>query len=141
MILIYRVEGGEEQRWEFKLGRLRVMEIEAIEKVTGLAYGSEFREALLKGAIRARRALLWVFLRRAHPTLKFVDVDFADDEVVLEQDRDEWTELRKATVDAPGIDEETREMALAAIDKELESAPDAPGKAPLSSDAAGTASP
>lgn len=130
MILVYTPDGGEAQRWEFRLGKLRSMEIEAIEKHTGMAYGSEFREALLKGNGRARRALLWTFQRRAHPTIKFADVDFADDEVVLEQDRDEWAELRKATEDAQGIDEDTRTMALAAIDKEMAAAPEAPGKAP-----------
>lgn len=141
MYLIYRPDGGEEQRWTFQLGKLRSMEIEAIEKVTGLKYGTEFKETLLKGGALARRALLWTFQRRTHPTLRFADVDFADDELALDMDRDEWAEIRAATEKAPGMDDETRQQLLAAIDQSIESADEAPGKASTSSSATSTASP
>ncbi|GIJ51326.1 hypothetical protein Val02_82120 [Virgisporangium aliadipatigenens] len=150
MFLIYTPDGEETQKWEFKLGRLRSMEIEAIEKLTGLDYGSTFKQALLQGNARARRALLWTFLRRDHPRLKFSDVDFFDEEVEVTLDRAEWGELRTETEAAAGVDEDARAQALAAIDMAIAQlddgvdeadveAGDGQGKAPSSPDAATTA--
>lgn len=141
MLLKYTPEGGEAQTWTVDLGKLRTMETEAIEKVTDLPYGSAFREQLFKGGTRARRALLWTMLRRAHPTLKFADVDFADDEVVVDFDREEWANIRAAVADAPGLDDDARAFQLGAIDAAMAEAPEAPGKAPASSSGSATGSP
>ena len=119
MILVYAPADGDEQRWEFQLGRLRVMEIEAIEKRTDMAYDTEFRENLLKGQVRARRALLWTMLRRQHPTLRFDDVDFAADELRLEFDRSEWQSMYDDVAAAAGLSDEDREFRLALIGAEI----------------------
>lgn len=131
MFLVYTPEGGDEQRWEYRPGRLRTMEMEAIEKHTGLAYASEFKAALLKGQTSARRALLWTFLRRRHPTIKYTDVDFYDDELILERTKGEIdaeiTEVeRLADTD---ITAEERLLTLAILRQQRETAPDDPGKA------------
>jgi hypothetical protein len=138
--LIYRPDGQEEQRWEFHLGQLRTKETEGIEKRTGLAYDTEFREALLKGAIRARRALLWTFQRRQHHNLLFDDVDFAADELVVEMDRGELQEAREAIAKNTALPDEERTMALAVLDQQIAEAdakaeaqtPEELGKAPES---------
>lgn len=128
MYLIYTPDGGAEQRWTFKLGKLRTMEIEAIERLTDLDYGSQFKQKLLQGNAKARRALLFTFLRREHPHIKFTDVDFADDELRLDMDREEWQETR-AEVEKAAMSEEMRAQVLEAIDASIESADDAPPKA------------
>ncbi|SCL43154.1 hypothetical protein GA0074692_6737 [Micromonospora pallida] len=135
MYLVYAPEGGEEQRWEYKPGRLRVMEMEAIDRHTGLAYGSDFKVALLKGQTSARRALLWTFLRRQHPTLKYSDVDFYDDELRLERTKSEVeaaiTELEN--VPDGDLSPEDRMAALMVLRQQLAKAPeDPPGKAEAS---------
>ncbi|MCX4468969.1 hypothetical protein OOK41_01345 [Micromonospora sp. NBC_01655] len=122
MRLTYSPEGETTQSWPINLGRLRVAECEAIERRTGLAYGTEFKEALLKGATTARRALLWTLLRREHPRTRYEDVDFFDDELVLEFDVAELREMRAGAEAEPGIDEQRRAMALAAIDAEIRTA-------------------
>jgi hypothetical protein len=70
MYLTYKPEDQETQRFLYEPGKLRVAETEAIEDRTGMPYGGDFKIALLKGQVRARRALLWTFLRRLHPSIR-----------------------------------------------------------------------
>lgn len=139
MILVYRPEGQEEQRWEFQLGRLRTAECEAIERRTGLDYDTEFREKLLKGNIRARRALLWTMLRRTHHTIRYEDVDFAAAEVVLEFDLGEYQAMRDELAKAPGVDDDQRAMALAVLDAEIARLSDEPSEGKAESGGSETA--
>lgn len=133
MHLVYTPEGGEEQRWEYRPGRLRVMEMEAIDRHTGMSYATEFKAELIKGNTRARRALLWTMLRRSHPTLKFDDVDFADDELRLERDQAEIAEEIAAVEGMADLPEADRLMTLAVLRQQLATAPEPPaGKAPPS---------
>jgi hypothetical protein len=139
--LTHHPEGSPEPtRWELQLGKLRTFDTEAIERVTGMDYGAEFKTKLIMGNIKARRALLWVMLRRTHPTLKFADVDFAEDELTVEQDRDELSASRKEIVDSD-LDPMRRAALLARIDREIEDAPEAPGKAPANGSVSDTSTP
>lgn len=128
MFLRYTPDGSDAREWALDLGKLRSMEIEQIERTTGLAYGTEFKQQLLKGSARARRALLWTLQRREHPTLKLDDVDFADDELTLIMDKAELAETRVAVAKAD-IPEAEKSLALEIIDEQMSTAPDAPGKA------------
>lgn len=120
MILTYRPEGQAAQSWELQLGKLRCAETEAIERRTGMPYGSEFKEKLLQGQVLARRALLWTLLRRVHHTLRFEDVDFADDELELAFDRDEWQRIHDELRDNPAIPDEDRAVRLAMVQAEID---------------------
>lgn len=139
MYLTYRPDGGEPQSWTVNLGKLRSLETEAIEKVTGLDYGTDFKQKLLKGNTLARRALLWTMLRRTHPTVRFGDVDFADDELQLQMDRQELTDVRQRLLDTD-MPEAERSLALQMIDFELITAPEPAGKAPANASENGTGS-
>lgn len=124
MRLTYHPAGQDEPTvWTFDLGAMRSQEVEAIEKRTGLVFGSEFREQLLKGGSLARRALLWTFQRRAHPFLRFDDVDFADSEVVIELDAREMVaqrdEIRKL-VEAGKVNADDAETALMMLDAQID---------------------
>ena len=120
MRLVYQPEGSSEpQKWEISLGKFRSLEVEQIEKLTGMDYGNEFKARLMKGNALARRALLFVLLRRQHPTTKFMDVDFADDELQLEMDLEELRETRKVVEVSPVISEAERPLVLAALDEQI----------------------
>lgn len=93
MWLVYKPGGGDEQSWWFTLGSIGDAEAEMIERRTGFDYGAEFQERLLKGNVRARRALLWLFLRRQHPALKYEDVHFAHEELSVEFDAQELGDM------------------------------------------------
>lgn len=120
MRLVYHPEGQEQPtEWVINLGKFRSLEVEAIERVTGYNYGTEFRERLLKGNSLARRALLWTLQRRSHPTMKFADVDFADDELALELDRDELVEARRVVAEAATLPELEQAAVLAELDRQI----------------------
>jgi hypothetical protein len=126
---VYTPEGGERQEWPFSPRKLKASEAESLEKRAGWDL-EEFMEHLAKGSILARRALLWMFLRRVHLSLRFEDVDFTVDEVEVQFDKGELTAIRAEVEKMP--DGPEREKALATIDEQLLTAPDAVGKAPAS---------
>jgi len=66
-----------------------------LERRTGRNF-SEFTQDVVKGNSLCRRALLFLYLKRDHPTTKFEDVDFAWDELRLEYSRSEYLEMREA---------------------------------------------
>lgn len=134
MIFTYHPEGQDEpQTWALDLGKIKVGEMEAIEKRTGLRFGTEFRAALMMAGASARRAMLWTLLRRTHHTLRYEDVDFANDEVKLEMDRDEWEVVRQQVIANKAITEDERAERLEAIDTASADAPEPPGKSPTPS--------
>jgi hypothetical protein len=122
--LVYQPEGSEEpQRWAYNPRRLMSAEREVIEKRTGLPF-AEFTQAVLKGSSLARRALLYVMLKRDHPTTKWDDVDFAWDELRLEYSKQEYAQM---IADASeNLSGEQRTLTLQGLQQELENALDDP---------------
>jgi hypothetical protein len=136
VFVVYKPEGQPEQRWHFLPGRLRTAEMIAIEKRAGVKYGQQFKQDLMMGGTSARQALLWTLLRREHHTIRFEDVDFADDELLLVLDKDETLAEIEALESFDGITEAERLSGLALLRQQLADAPEAPGKAPAATPAA-----
>ncbi|MFE9853687.1 hypothetical protein ACFYPN_33575, partial [Streptomyces sp. NPDC005576] len=67
-------------------------------------------------------ALLFTFLRRDHPKVKFEDVDFAWDELSLEYSRQEWERIRESVLESQHGDQLA--ASLASIDASIETALD-----------------
>lgn len=126
MWFIYKPEDGEPQEWWFDPQKVRAREAEAIEKRTGWDWG-EFGQHLIQGSTLARRALLWTYQRRLHPTLRFEDVDFAMDEVELSPSVEEVAAIR-----AEMVKQDVPAETLAAFDRINAEARPGPGKAPAS---------
>jgi len=136
MFVTYTPEGNAEgqRRWTFLPGRVRQSEAAAVEK----AYGSnwdQFCAEAQAGSIRARRVLLWLLMRRDHPTLRLEDVpDFYTEELVVQHSADELRQVRER-VEKSGLSEAERDMALGIIDGQIAEAealalgPDDEGKA------------
>jgi hypothetical protein len=85
-----------------------------------------------KGNSKCRRALLYLYLKREHPTLKFDDVDFAWDELVLEHSKGELQLMREQLPDS--VPPEQLEAVRAKLDEEIAEAyedPEEEGKASL----------
>ena len=92
--MVYRPEGGDPQEFEFDPDNPLNLEAEALESVGGEAW-EDYPGFLMRagsGNIRARRALLWVMLRRTDPKLRFVDVVFKLDEFLVVENTDEEPE-------------------------------------------------
>jgi hypothetical protein len=88
MKLVYNPEGAPSQEFDFDPDNPLNLEAEALENVGGEAwmdYGG-FLERIGSGNARARRALLWVMLRRTDPSLRFADVVFRFSEFEIDAD-------------------------------------------------------
>ncbi|MFF1744742.1 hypothetical protein [Streptomyces mirabilis] len=124
MYLVYEPEGAEEpQRFQYKPQKLMSAEREALERRSRLDF-ADFTKGVLNGNAVCRRALLWVMLKRQHPTTKYEDVDFAWDELRLEYSKQEYELMRDNLIEAGNADPEqidqlNREIA-SAIDEESE---------------------
>lgn len=125
MYLVYSPEGTEPSRWKYEPKRIMAIEAEEIERRTGLAFG-EFTIAVQKKNIGCMHALLYTFLRRQHPGIKYSDVQFAVGEVELVFSRSELQELR-AEIAENGTGDETAAV-LAKLDEEIAEAYDDTGE-------------
>lgn len=125
MFLIYQPEGAPEpQRWTYKPTKLMSPEREMLERRTGKDF-SAFTQAVLSGNSLCRRALLFLFLKRDHPGIRWEDVDFAWDELTLEYSRQEYQAMRDE-IAANGAGPE-QAAQLEAIDREMATATDEDG--------------
>lgn len=134
MLLKYTPEGEEAQEWSVDLDRLMSSEAEAIEKVTDMTYEA-FGVALKTGSMTARRALLWILLKRKMPTLRHKDIDAPTGSILFEFETHELREIRAAVVEATELTDVERASALALIDEQLGDGDDETPKAPASDDA------
>jgi hypothetical protein len=142
--LVYKPDGQPEQRWHYEPGRLHSGEMLLVEKASGFRYGAEFKQELMLGSTLARKALLWVMLRRTHQAIKLADVDFYDEQLQLIQDKDEIAAELAAmeSEERPeGMSDAQWSAGLALLRRQLSEAPDAPGKAPTGTTAEPPCSP
>ncbi|QFZ75102.1 hypothetical protein GFH48_19135 [Streptomyces fagopyri] len=132
MYLVYSPEGSEEpKRWKYNPRKIMSAEREWVERRTERNW-SEFTKDVVQGSSLCRRALLYVFLKREHPTVKWDDVDFAWDELTLEYSKGELIEIRKTASETAPADQ--RDAVLEKLDGEIAEAfedPDDKGKAQL----------
>lgn len=118
MQLTYRPEGKEPTVWPFEPQKLLSSEAIALEKVTGFTY-EEFGQQVLRGSMLARRALLWVYLKRGEPTLRFDQLDPPVEAIELSFDPDELTKIRDEVFKNQDLTDSERYQALEEIDRQL----------------------
>ena len=132
MYLVYTPEGSDEpQRWKYLPKKLMSAEREMLERRTGMNF-TEFTQAVVKGNSVCRRALLFMYLKRSHPTTRYEDVDFAWDELTLEHSQGELLKMRETVADT--TPPHLLEAVLEKLDAEISAAfvdPDDEGKASL----------
>lgn len=135
MFVTYHPQGSDTPtRWEFKPGKVRNARASMIEKLYGKAIGQratykEFEAAVQQGAATARRVLLWHLQSIDHPNLRLDDVDFCEDEMLVEFSREELTEFREGVAAAAIEDEAQRALMLGALDAQIATAESDGGKA------------
>ncbi len=130
MYLVYNPEGSDEpKRFRYVPRKIMSAEREMLERRTGRNW-SEFTKDVVAGSSVCRRALLFMYLKREHPTVKYEDVDFAWDELTLEYSKGELIQLRESVAEeATG---EQGSMMLAKLDEQIAEAfedPEEEGKA------------
>lgn len=91
MRFTYAPEGAEPKSWDFKPGKLMSVEAELIERTTKMTY-AEWLDAFSSGSISAQHALLWVFMKRENPAVKYDEIQFCADDIQADPDDDEATQ-------------------------------------------------
>lgn len=130
MFVTYSPGEGDVQEWTVYPAKMRTSEQEAIERAAGMSFAA-WSTAVQQGSSLARRALLWVLLRREHPRLAFADVDFAWDELVIETSREEKIALLEA-MKKKGAELSAETLAQAQAEIEASRSDESQvGKAPL----------
>ncbi|MER5355713.1 hypothetical protein ABT093_35990 [Kitasatospora sp. NPDC002551] len=125
MYLVYQPEGSDEpRRFLYQPTKLMSVEREKLEKLTGRNF-SAFTQDVVMGSSLCRRALLFIFLKREHPTTRFEDVDFAWDELRLEHSKAELAVIRAEAAEHAPADQ--RDAVLAQLDKDIAEAYEEPG--------------
>jgi hypothetical protein len=113
------------------------IEAEAIEDAMGQPYAVAVGK-LLAGWLGARRAFMWVMLRRANPALRLEQVRFAVNEVWDEPDEEELERARQRLPELEASDDPTDQAVAARIRETLASLDDA-AREELGADVAGVA--
>lgn len=139
MRVTYTPADDDQQVWDFVPGRIRESRGEMIEKRYAKLIGEkssnfeQFRLGVLQGQSSARRVLLWHFLDLPHPgRVKIEDVDPLKGELEVEASKTELVDMRAILAQMGNPDDDVQlQIQLAAIDAQIEAAPDDDeGKAP-----------
>lgn len=129
MIVTFTPAEGEQRSWIFDPDTFPQPDSERVEELTGLLW-EQAKEAIIKGGARARRALVYCYERRTHPSLSWATfTDFGAGAIKIEFTRDELEKMSAALDTAPGVTEADKAEARIAIASLLEDAPETP-KAP-----------
>ena len=144
MLITYRPADGEPREWSFIPRDLTSLEAEDVEDATGWSF-PVFQAQFYAGRTRARRAVLWILLRREQPELRFADVQYGMSELGFHwTGGTETTELAKQVEVDPDLDEETRARILADLapaaaepDAEDEESPKESGTGPAAAATSG----
>lgn len=98
MILTYTAAEGDVQTFHFQFKTLGNDQAEDMEDVTGKNF-VELQDLVGAGNMRARRALLWVLMKKQHPMLKFADLQYPVGAVSIDMELDELLEARAAVAE------------------------------------------
>ena len=122
MIVTYKPADGDERSWTFRATEMSSGDAEDIEDAVGKTF-DEWQMALQMGGAKARRALLWIMLRRDTPGLRFRDVSFRMGELDLDYEPEEKARLRAEVEKIKDIPEADKAQVLALLADEEGQAP------------------
>jgi hypothetical protein len=98
-------------------------EREMLERRTDRNFAA-FTKDVIQGNSVCRRALLFMYLKRDAPGVRYDDVDFAWDELELAYSKGELSQMREAAAESAPAD--MRSAVLARIDEQIAEAFDDP---------------
>jgi hypothetical protein len=116
--VIYAPAGADPKEWTWDPDDVFQSQAELIQKRYGGNW-EDFTSGVRNGDARARKVLLWHFLRLVHPTMRYEDTpDFRMRELKVEYDVDELIRIRDRILKADLTGEE-RDAALASVEFEI----------------------
>jgi hypothetical protein len=118
MKLVYTLDDGSIEEYDFEPGRLMSSEADAIEDLKQAKWDTfeEFGQMFLKGSTRAHKAALWIMKRRNDPTIKFTDLDYPLTALKVSLTDAEKGRFRDSIESNPNMDAEQKEWLLNSLD-------------------------
>jgi hypothetical protein len=110
---VYNPSDGEEQKFTIPdLDQIPSFHSEPIEEVGGNVWDDwfGFKQALAANKGRAKRALLWHFLKQDRPEMTFVELVVGAGEVTVEPDAEDIARAREFYANGGGTAEQLREF-------------------------------
>ena len=90
--ITYKPDGAEPKVWKIPFGRFMSAERIVIERETGMTW-AQLKGRLFDEDTAVIRAFLWVLLKRDIPTLKIDQVEFCEDDILLDATAEERAQL------------------------------------------------
>lgn len=110
MILVYKPENADVQRWDLAEVKVTFAEAKAAEKAGGFTW-RKLQEELTEGNTAALQAAVWVLRKRDEPTLRYSDLESLPvDSISTEYSADEKAFLRASVEADENISEAEREV-------------------------------
>jgi len=129
MIVTFTPSEDDVRKYTFDPRTFPNPDAERIEELTGLPW-AEANAAIMKGSAKARRALVFCFERRAHPSLSWAAFgDFPVSAIQVDFDRSELETMAEKVDTTPGLSEADKAAAREQFATLMEDAPEVP-KAP-----------
>ncbi|KAF4408654.1 hypothetical protein [Streptomyces lycii] len=126
MILVYKPETGEAQRWDLDNVKATFAEAKAAEAVANFSW-VRLGQELGEGNLAVLQAALWILRKREEPTLKFADLeDLPLGAVAVEHSPAEKQFMREHILTDPSLSEPERAATLKMLELEDEPEADAP---------------
>lgn len=123
MKFTYTPDGGDPRSWDFRPGKMLNVEAEECERLFGDTF-QVFGQAFMSGSMKAYHVLLYVFLHRNSPGLKYEQVQFTNDEISVDFDPDEHLRIvEELERNYDSLSEEQR-LALATLKSTMPSVPE-----------------
>lgn len=121
MLIKYRPDKGPAREFDFIPGELEPHDSDALEVLGGDSWGTfeEFGAMFFRGSSRARRAALWIFLRREQPRLKFNDLKVRINQIDVDYSATERAAILAVMLADPNLDEEQREALAKTVTEDL----------------------
>ena len=97
MKIVYAPKDGAPQEFTLRLDEMLSIDSEPLEEVGGTVWQDwdTFKAALAANKGRAKRAILWHFLRQQKPELTFVEVVTGADEITIMPDEEDIRRARE----------------------------------------------
>ena len=111
MKVIYTPKDGDSQEFGLRFDEMLSIHVEPLEEVGGNVWQDweSFKAALAANKTRAKRAILWHFLRQQRPELTFAELVVGADDIAIAPDDEDIRRARELVM-AEGTEDQRREF-------------------------------
>lgn len=111
MKVIYTPKDGDSQEFALRFDEMLSIHVEPLEEVGGAVWEDweGFKAALAANKTRAKRAILWHFLRQQKPEMTFAELVVGADDIAIAPDDEDIRRARELVM-SEGTEDQRREF-------------------------------